>query len=70
MKSKLTETPADFGRMTHPAYADPDCRRQMIEQAAYFRSESKGFPDGCALSDWLDAEAEIDKCHPVSKSIN
>lgn len=35
-------------------------RRAMIEQAAYFRAEKRGFAPGEALQDWLAAEAEID----------
>lgn len=35
-------------------------RRSMIEQAAYFRAEKRGFAPGDALQDWLAAEAEID----------
>ena len=32
----------------------------MIARAAYFRAERRGFADGCALQDWLEAEAEVD----------
>ena len=35
-------------------------RLQMIELAAYFRAERRGFTPGRALEDWLAAEAEID----------
>ena len=70
MKSKSMDTHADCSQKMSPAFFDPGCRRQMIEEAAYFRAESKGFPDGCALSDWLEAEAEIDKCYPVQKVVN
>jgi hypothetical protein len=34
-------------------------RRQMIEEAAYFRAERSGFT-GDPLADWLAAEAEVD----------
>lgn len=37
-----------------------DARRQMIEQAAYFRAQSRGFAGGCPEQDWYEAEAEID----------
>jgi hypothetical protein len=32
----------------------------MIQQAAYFRSQSRGFHPGHELEDWLEAEREID----------
>ena len=35
-------------------------RRDMVQQAAYFRSESRGFQPGRELEDWLEAEREID----------
>lgn len=39
----------------------PACiRHDMIEQAAYFRAEQRGFVPGHAMEDWLAAETEID----------
>lgn len=38
----------------------PEARYRMIEAAAYFRAESRGFSGGHALEDWVAAEAEID----------
>lgn len=70
MKSNSPETQANFFQKKNPQFVDPECRRQMIEEAAYFRAESKGFPEGCALSDWLEAEAEIDQCYPILKKMN
>lgn len=35
-------------------------RRQMIEEAAYFRAERSGFT-GDPLADWLAAEVEVDE---------
>jgi hypothetical protein len=32
----------------------------MIQQAAYFRSQSRGFQPGGELEDWLEAEREIE----------
>jgi hypothetical protein len=32
----------------------------MIEEAAYFRAQQRGFAGGDPMRDWLDAEAEID----------
>jgi hypothetical protein len=38
----------------------PDWHRQMVEEAAYYRAERRGFKGGDPLSDWLAAEAEVD----------
>jgi hypothetical protein len=43
-----------------PCAADPLERRRLIEEAAYFRAERRGFAAGAAEQDWLDAEAEVD----------
>ena len=43
-----------------PAFLDPGTRNEMVARAAYFRAEHRGFAEGCALQDWLEAEAEID----------
>jgi hypothetical protein len=38
-----------------------DCpREQMIAEAAYFRAEQRGFVPGHEMSDWLQAEADVD----------
>jgi len=39
----------------------PEERRRLIEEAAYFRAEKRGFMDGSPTADWLEAEAEIDR---------
>jgi hypothetical protein len=39
---------------------DPEARRLMIAEAAYYRAEQRGFEPGHELEDWLDAEARID----------
>jgi len=36
-------------------------RETMVREAAYFRSERRGFAQGAELDDWLAAEAEIDR---------
>lgn len=38
-------------------------KRQLIAEAAYFRSEKRSFIPGYELEDWLEAEAEIEKTH-------
>jgi hypothetical protein len=40
---------------------NPQIRHEMIECAAYYRAEKRGFSGGCELEDWLEAEAEIDR---------
>jgi hypothetical protein len=42
----------------------PEERRQMIEQAAYFRAQQRGFSGGDPLEDWLVAEREINRLLP------
>jgi len=36
-------------------------RQRMIEEAAYYRAQRRGFADGEPMRDWLEAEAEIDR---------
>ena len=35
-------------------------RHQMIQEAAYYIAEARGFGTGDAMSDWLIAETQID----------
>jgi len=38
-----------------------DCpREQMIAEAAYYRAQQRGFEPGNEMSDWLQAEADIE----------
>lgn len=37
-------------------------REQMIAEAAYFRAERRGFEPGNEMSDWLQAEADVEAC--------
>lgn len=46
------------GSTLAPATADK--RRAMIEEAAYYIAEQRGFGQGRALEDWLLAEKQID----------
>ena len=39
---------------------DPPVRQHMIEEAAYYIAEHRGFAQGDSLRDWLEAESEID----------
>jgi hypothetical protein len=35
-------------------------KRRMIETAAYYRAQKRGFSDGDPVNDWLESEREID----------
>ena len=35
-------------------------RAQMIAEAAYFRAERRGFAPGNEMSDWLEAEVDVE----------
>lgn len=39
---------------------DPEHRRALIAEAAYFRAERRGFAPGHETEDWLAAELEVD----------
>jgi hypothetical protein len=43
------------------ATAPPVDRYASIAQAAYFRSQHRGFKPGREIEDWLAAEAEVDQ---------
>ncbi len=63
--AKATATPA-----TRPSAKAPiakksveiseHARRGMIAEAAYLRSERRGFMPGYEVEDWMSAEAEVD----------
>ena len=36
-------------------------RRQMIEQAAYYKAELRGFQNGSSEHDWFEAERDVDR---------
>jgi hypothetical protein len=40
--------------------ASPEERYRMIEEAAYYRAEKRGFAPGGEQEDWAAAVAEID----------
>jgi DUF2934 family protein len=41
-------------------FIEPQRRRAMIAEAAYYRAEQRGFEPGRELDDWCAAETEID----------
>ena len=42
-------------------FVTPEQRRHMIEEAAYFIAEQRGFSQGDCNADWICAEAQIDE---------
>ena len=34
-------------------------RQRLVERAAYFRAEKRGFTPGFELQDWIEAEVEV-----------
>lgn len=42
----------------------PEQRQRMIEEAAYYRAEQRGFCGGDEMQDWLAAESEINSKFP------
>lgn len=47
-----------------PAKLSSEERQRMIEEAAYYRAEQRGFNNGSEIQDWLDAESEINSKFP------
>ena len=42
------------------AAVEPAERQRLIAEAAYFKAERRGFAAGGELTDWIEAESEID----------
>jgi hypothetical protein len=61
-KEKAKVAAAKPGRARPGAAASPAGfdRLRMVEMAAYFRAERRGFEPGHEVEDWIAAEAEID----------
>ncbi len=57
-----TKNFGSVGKLSQTITADE--RRRMIEQAAYFRANERGFSGGDPLNDWLTAEKRIDAMLP------
>jgi hypothetical protein len=64
-KSPASATRASDKTSSHTAAAQaphpPLDRYASIAQAAYFRSQHRGFKPGHEMEDWLAAEAEVDQ---------
>lgn len=63
MKTKVSGSARqvrESGELDSGSGRDAVPREQLIAEAAYFRAEQRGFVPGNELSDWLDAEAEVE----------
>lgn len=52
--------PRDAASGDTPAVISPERRRELIEVAAYYRAERRGFAGASPEQDWLEAEAALD----------
>lgn len=50
----------ESGELDSGSGSDAVSRQQLIAEAACFRAEQRGFVPGNELSDWLDAEADME----------
>ena len=50
----------ESGMGATPAVNEPERRRAMIAEAAYYRAAGRGFEPGRELEDWTFAEGEVD----------
>lgn len=64
VKSRSAAAPVKHvrsARTTEAPSGNYDCpREQMIAEAAYYRAERRGFVPGNEMSDWLEAEADVE----------
>ena len=50
----------ETGQLESSSGRDECPREQMIAEAAYFHAERRGFSPGNEMSDWLQAEADVE----------
>lgn len=55
-----TATATEVDPVAQPPRITAEERRRRIAELAYFKAERRGFRNGSAEWDWLEAEAEID----------
>jgi hypothetical protein len=60
VRGSIAPKSSDSSASPSTPFIDADRRNAMISDAAYFRSERRGFCPGQELDDWLTAEREID----------
>ena len=64
MKTKSsgsTQQARESGEPDSGSGSDLIPREQLIAEAAYFRAEQRCFAPGNEMSDWLDAEADVER---------
>lgn len=61
-KSRSNASPRQTHQVGGSAVTGGDAcpREQMIAEAAYFHAERRGFAPGNEMSDWLQAEADVE----------
>ena len=59
-KSSSAKKRSDTANKNTVRKITPEERHRMIEVAAYYRAEKRGFECKCSEHDWCDAAAEID----------
>jgi len=60
MSSEPTSSEGTADMTQHPGFKW-DQHHEMIEIAAYFKAEHRGFVPGHELDDWLEAEKEVEE---------
>lgn len=62
VKKVAAKAAARGGKATgKPTVVAPEQRRQLVQVAAYFIAERRGFSSGREVEDWLEAEAEVER---------
>jgi hypothetical protein len=59
-RKSTSSKPASKAAVSATPPIDPERRRALIAEAAYFRAERRGFAPGHEAEDWLAAEVEVD----------
>ena len=61
------DAPAAPSGEAETAQTDAKQRHHRISEAAYYRSQQRGFEPGREHDDWLEAEREVDRGTPTDK---
>ncbi|MEO8019774.1 MAG: DUF2934 domain-containing protein [Pseudomonadota bacterium] len=59
-RPRVTQPPSNSIVTRSSAYLEPEQRKAMIAESAYFRSAHREFEPGHEVDDWLASEVEID----------
>lgn len=62
IRKRAPRKPARAGEnaLAFASFVEPERRAALIAEAAFFRSEKRGFAPGHESEDWLAAENEVD----------